>query len=108
MPPVISYIEVHRSPENEDKDVSPKKDLKDYKEGRFGSDENPSDEEFPSFFSESDYNFYNILTVLNTMYNEDPKIIARCLIDTLNSSEMMEISDEELRHVRMIGQNGDA
>jgi len=59
------------------------------------------DDEFPSFFSESDYNFYNLLTVLNTMYNEDPKSISRTLINTMNTSFLLYIAEEELRGIQI-------
>ena len=35
------------------------------------------------------------------MYNEDPSLITRCLIDSLNSSSMLEISDEELKVIEL-------
>lgn len=35
------------------------------------------------------------------MYNEDPSIITRCLIDAFNSSSVLEISNEELRGIEL-------
>lgn len=52
------------------------------------------EDEFPSFFSDSDYNFNNMLTVINTMFNENEKIIDRDFILSLNKAFIMNIIDE--------------
>ena len=45
-----------------------------------------NDEEFPSFFSESDYNFKNLMTTLNTIFNENPEKFSREFVIAMNNT----------------------